>query len=244
MKNLIFALIFLATLIRLNAQDCNCDKTIKVSDQFIDGKVLNAQPGDTVCLMAGNKTQLKLFNFHGTEGNPIVFINCGGAVVVKNSTAPYVIVVSSSSFFRFTGTGDANITYGIKAFGSEGSGVSIDNLSTNFELDHLEIGNNGFAGIMAKTDPRCDLSSNRGNFIQHNTIIHDNYIYNTGGEGLYIGNSFFNGYITTCNGVKDTLYPHELHGVRIFKNIVEGSVGMEFRWVVQLKIVKYIATKL
>ena len=59
-------------------------------------------------------------------------------------------------------------------------------LSTNFEVDHIEIANTGFAGIISKTDPVCNLSKNRGNFTQYQSVFHDNYIHNTSGEGMYM----------------------------------------------------------
>ena len=164
-----------------------------------------------------------MVNFHGDSINNIVFINCGGPVIVQNTDRPYVIKLGNCSFVRFTGTGNNTIKYGIKAVGSRGSGLALDDKSTNYEIDHIEIANTGFAGIMAKTDPRCDLSTNLGNFTQYQTILHDNYIHNSGGEGFYVGHSFHKGYQTTCNGQHDTLFPNELKGVRIYNNLVDSS---------------------
>jgi len=189
----------------------------------VDGSTFNILPGDTICLAASTKQFLLLTNFHGDSIHNIVFINCGGPVIVQNAGQAYVIKIDNCSYFRFTGTGDSTIGYGIKAFGSSGNGLSLDNKSTNYEVDHIEIANTGFAGIMAKTDPRCDLSSNLGHFTQYQTILHDNYIHNSHGEGLYVGHSFYNGYPTTCNGQPDTLYPHDLKGVHIYNNLVDSA---------------------
>src|SRR3546814_13312789 len=49
--------------------------------------------------------------------------------------------------------------------------------------------------------------------------LHNNYIHDTGGEGIYAGNSFFMGMNTPC-GVK---LPHEIHYIRIFGNIVRNT---------------------
>ena len=205
------------------AQTCHCDHTISASQTYVDGSTLNILPGDTICLAASIKSNLQLHNFHGDSINNIVFINYGGSVIVQNAAQPYVIKLDNCSFFRFTGTGVNTVKYGIKAFGSRGNGLSLDDKSTNYEVDHIEIANTGFAGIMAKTEPRSDLSTNRGNFTQYQTILHDNYIHNTGGEGFYVGHSFYSGYRTTCKGQPDTLFPHELNGVRIYKNLVDSS---------------------
>ena len=50
-----------------------------------------------------------------------------------------------------TGTGSAGFTYGI-VVDSAAQGMQLGAYSTNFEVDHLEIKNSGFAGIMAKKE--------------------------------------------------------------------------------------------
>ncbi len=224
-RGILILTVFLGFTIIARAQNCNCDHTITTEQLSIDGSSLNILPGDTICLEAGTKRYLRLVNFHGNVNKNIVFINCGGAVVIQNNDMTYGVKIGNSSYFRFTGTGDSSIPYGIKVLGTKlgASGVGVDDLSTNFEVDHLEVANTGFAGIMTKNDPQCDLSSNRDNFVQYQTIIHDNYIHDTGGEGLYIGHSFYSGYSTTCNGLQVTLMPHSLVGVRVYNNIVENS---------------------
>jgi hypothetical protein len=207
------------------AQNCNCDHTIATSQVAADGNTLHVQPGDTVCLEAGNREYLYLNNFNGDSMNRVVIINHGGEVIVQNDHHNYGIKTAHSSYFKLTGTGADTIQYGIKILQTmvNTNGVSFDEKSTNFEVDHLEIANTGFAGIMSKTDPKCDLSTNFGNFTQYDVIIHDNYIHNTGGEGMYVGHSSYSGYQTTCNGQPDTLYPHAIKGLRIFNNRVEET---------------------
>ncbi len=205
------------------AQTCHCNHIITAAQLSIDGTSLNILPGDTICLEASTKSYLRLVNFHGDSNNYIVFINCGGPVIVQNASQGYVIKLGNCSYFRFTGTGTDGVQYGIKAFGSTGNGLSLDDKSTNYEIDHIEVANTGFAGIMAKTDPSCDLSTNRGHFTQYQTILHDNYVHNTAGEGFYVGHSYYSGYPTTCSSLPDTLFPHELKGVRIYNNLVDSS---------------------
>jgi hypothetical protein len=56
-----------------------------------------------------------------------------------------------------------------------------------------------------------------------NISIHDNYIHHTANEGMYLGHSFYGGYIINCNG-KDTLvYPHLIRGLRVYNNKIEYS---------------------
>src|SRR5262245_5499809 len=47
------------------------------------------KPGDTICVEAGTRSPLKLENFQGVEGKPIVFINSGGPVMIKGSSKDY-----------------------------------------------------------------------------------------------------------------------------------------------------------
>jgi hypothetical protein len=207
------------------AQNCNCDHTITTSQVSVDGNTLHVQPGDTVCIQAGNREYLYLKNFNGDSVHSVVIINNGGEVIVQNDHHNYGIKTAYSSYFKLTGTGVDTIQYGIKILQTmiNCNGISFDDKSTNFEVDHLEIANTGFAGIMSKTDPKCDLSTNFGNFTQYDVIIHDNYIHNTGGEGMYIGHSSYSGFLTTCNGQPDTIYPHQIKGLRIYDNIIENT---------------------
>ena len=207
------------------AQPCICNHSITDQQLAVNGTSLNIQPGDTICIQAGTRNYLYLNNFHGDSLHYIVFINCGGPVIVQNNNYMYGIKIANSSYFRFTGSGVDSIRYGIRVLGTATNcnGISLDEKSTNFEIDHLEVANTGFAGIMSKTDPRCDLSTNRGNFTQYQTSFHHNYIHNTGGEGFYIGHSSYNGFPTTCNNQPDTLYPHDIKGLRVYHNIVENA---------------------
>jgi len=205
------------------AQNCNCYHTITVGQTYVDGATMNIKPGDTIYLEAGNKSYLRLVNFHGDANKKIVFINRGGEVKIQNTSNPYGIKLGNCSYFRFTGTGVSTMKYGIKSFGSTGNGISLDDKTSNFEVDHIEVGNSGFAGIVAKSDPTCDSTTIRGRFVQYQTILHDNYVHDTAGEGFYIGHSYYTGYPTTCNGVSCTLFPHVLVGVRIYNNIIDNT---------------------
>lgn len=110
-------------------------------------------------------------------------------------------------------------------------GITVGALSSDCELDHIEVGAAGFAGIMAKTDPNCDSTTWRGNFTMYNVKIHDNYIHDTGGEGLYVGNSFYGGGMTvSCNGENKVVFPHNIYGLEIYNNRLErtGCEGIQY----------------
>ncbi|HEY9006880.1 MAG TPA: malectin domain-containing carbohydrate-binding protein [Ohtaekwangia sp.] len=207
------------------AQSCNCKYTVGLNETNVDGKALGIKPGDVVCIQAGNRSTIRFANFQGTAAQPIIIKNCGGLVNVANSDKGYALWFSNSRYFRITGTGDAGYTYGIRAKAAKSGSNSfvVTDLSSDVEIDHVEIPGSGFAGIMVKTDPRCDLTANRGHFTMYNVSVHDNYVHDVSGEGMYIGNSFYNGWTgnSSCSGT--TLYPHDIIGCKVFNNKIKNS---------------------
>ncbi|MBL7856253.1 MAG: right-handed parallel beta-helix repeat-containing protein [Cyclobacteriaceae bacterium] len=199
-----------------------CTYVVPLRQHITDGKILGIKPGDIICLQASLKYgPLKFINIHGTEENPIIITNCGGVVNINVPDKRFALKTERSSHFRITGTGDKNNRYGIRLSGSRGIGLTLDLLSTNFEVDHLEVYNIGFAGIMAKTDPSCNDETIRENFTMKNISLHDNFIHDTGGEGFYIGNSFYaKGMNKKECGIR---LPHSILGARIYNNTVKNA---------------------
>lgn len=197
---------------------------IDSSKKNIDGVSMSVQPGDSLFIIAGPRVVLRFVNLKGSAEKPIVIVNCGGVVEIENESYGYGISINNCSFVHLTGTGDQNSKYGFKISKTRlgASGVSAGDMSTNYEIDHIEACNTGFAGITAKTNPTCSGVDNRGAFVQENTSIHDNYFHNTYGEGMYIGHSFYSGYSVLCDGEKISLLPHEIHGLRIYNNVIDS----------------------
>ena len=199
--------------------ECGCTYTVPATAYRIDAKALGLKPGAVICLKAGTAYKNLVFsNVRGTASAPIIIKNCGGVATISGSTKWFGIRTEYSSFFRITG-GNVDGAYGIKINGGHQS-LHLDLLTTNVEVDHVEILNSGFAGIMAKTDPRCDVPASRGDFVMRQVVLHHNYIHDTGGEGFYVGhNNYLTGISTSC-GVK---LPHVLEGVKIYNNIIKNS---------------------
>lgn len=196
----------------------SCTYVVPADVRIIDGAILGLQPGSVIGLDARVNYGTLLFrNLTGTHSDPIIIRNCGGVARVDGTGRNYAIKTENSRFFRITG-GDQSGEYGIIVNGGS-LGIAIAHLSTQFEVDHVEIQNVGFAGIMAKTDPGCDEATWRENFLMKNVSLHHNYIHDTGGEGIYAGNSFFMGADTRCG----KQLPHEIHYIRIFGNIVRNT---------------------
>jgi hypothetical protein len=184
----------------------------------VDGLALKLQPGSVICLSALNNYVSILFrNLKGTGANPIIITNCGGIATVNGTGKSYSIRTEMSEHFKIRGGTGKSL--GIKIVGGQ-MGVNLDKLSTLFEINNIEVGNTGFAGIMAKTDPTCDDATIRGNFVMRNVSFHDNYIHDTGGEAFYIGNSHYeNGMLRDC-GYR---LPHIVDGVKVYNNRIERS---------------------
>lgn len=185
--------------------------------QVVDGKTLALKPGSVICLSStsayGNIT---FKNLLGAVDNPIIITNCGGTATMTATGRPYNMKTENSKYFKITG--GSGTTYGIKLIGGH-AGLTLEKLSTDFEVNNIEITSSGFAGIMAKTDPTCDDATIRGNFVMRNVSLHDNYVHDTGGEGLYVGNSFYSGRTLTC-GLR---LPHLIDGLKIYNNKVVKS---------------------
>lgn len=151
---------------------------IPINTNTVDGSKF--LPGDTVCIQTGT-TPLRFINVIGTKNKPILITSCGTrATLTIPIKLSYGIKFEGCKFFRLSK---------VTVIGGNIS-VSFDKLTTEFEADNNDIGFSGFAGMMGKTDPTYPEAM-RGKFIMRGISIHNNYVHDTGGEGLYIGNSFY-----------------------------------------------------
>ncbi|MCK8493580.1 right-handed parallel beta-helix repeat-containing protein [Spirosoma sp. RP8] len=210
-----------------------CDYTITKAGAY-NNWLLEVAPGKKVCVQSGLYDNITLANFAGTPTQPIRFVNAGGQVLVQSNAATNTLQLKNSRYIALSGAGDAAYPYGFKVNNQNTGGymgISVSDLSSDVEIDHVEVAKAGFAGIMAKTDPGCDSTTWRSNFTMYNVKIHDNYIHDVGGEGLYIGNSFFgDGMAVSCNGVTKQVYPHLIYGLDIYNNRIErtGAEGLQY----------------
>ncbi len=218
-------LFFLAIFFTNSLQAQTCSKTIDSSTPYIDWQnpaFKDIQPGDTVCLQAGDWDYIYLKNFHGTKDKPIVFVNDGGAVII-NTDHYFGIKIGACSHVILSGVGEIQANYGFRIVKvSEGAGISVDDYSTDVEIAHVEISNTKIGGVYAKTDPTCtNFGATRDKFVMYNFSFHDNYIHDVPDEGLYIGNSHYAGlYLAGCD---TTVYPHAMKGVFIYHNLIENT---------------------
>jgi len=211
----------------------DCDFVIDKNTGVVNGLDLNVQPGDVIGL-AGTPDTYKNLTFNdivGTEDNPIIIKNCDGQAVIS-STGSFGVKFRNSKNFKIEGDGDSEYDYGIKISTTHGFFLTFEQLTTDFEVHSVEIAglepygigdDNGFAGIGIKTSPYqdCDLFSDptRTAWIMENIHVHDCYIHDVGGEGLYIGHGFYNGRIESA--CTDTTWSHSIQHIRIYNNLIE-----------------------
>lgn len=222
--------ILLSTIYAQSQSTCGCDHVITQSGIYTQSTTTgtfnrNILPGQTVCIMAGNYNLLRFKNFVGSATQPILFKNCGGLVTIGHGAYYAALDFQNCRYFRVTGAGDPSIKYGFRVDScGTASAMSVGALSSDSEVDHIEIAKAGFAGIMVKTDPDCNTATWRENFTMYNVNIHDNYVHDVGGEGFYVGNSFFGSGMTfPCAGISTTAFPHNIYNLKIHHNIVRRS---------------------
>ena len=226
MKKLILLLstsILFLFLTNYGISQINCD--IEIASDVVDVNGSDINPGDVVCLLAGNKDFLRLIDIQGTEAQPITVINKDGPVVI-NTDHFYGVKFDNCKHVIFSGTGDNGTVYGIqiKRVGG-GAGMSVDNMSTNIEIENVEISYTLIGGIYAKTEPYqgdCDDLITRDKFTMYDLKIHDCYLHDIADEGFYIGSSKYTGQtIYECDDI--VVLPHIIEGVEIYNNIVENT---------------------
>lgn len=198
--------------------DCGCTYTVPSNTYLIDGTALGIKPGNVICLKAGNTYGRMVFrNLKGTATAPITIRNCGGTAVITATGGPFGLKTELSQYIRITG--GSGTTYGIKINGGS-IGLTLEKLTTQVEVDHIEVASSGFAGIMAKTEPTCDNATIRGNYVMRNVSLHHNFVHDSGGEGFYIGHTFYLAGMSTPCGVR---LPHIIEGLKIYDNVVKNS---------------------
>ena len=201
-------------------QSPGCGLLIPASTGFVDGhdNASGIGPGDTICLLPGSRSWLWIRYLHGTAEEPIVIMNTIGIVAINNFY--YGIKIDSCSHIKLSGKGVGAFEYGITISEIDGGGMSIEGLSTDIEVEGLEISNTTWPGLFCKTDPDCSFTSTRDKYMMRNISIHDNYFHDIGNEGFYIGNSFYSGETIECNGKDTTLLPHLIRGLKVYNNIL------------------------
>jgi hypothetical protein len=182
----------------------NEKKIISIGDKF-ETKLV---PGQKILIAGGDYDAIWIeCNAAGTEKKPIIITNFKGQVKTKH------IKIAGLKHFKLSGKYDAKAKTGDPKFKGHAAGyaysqgkygIYIDNqwlntskflleitskkikgtesrqMSSNFELEYIESGNGGYSNI---------IKANNEKYISENIKIHDCYIHDTNGEGIYMGNT-------------------------------------------------------
>ncbi len=186
----------------------NNKKIILLGDDF-ESKLT---PGLKIFIKGGEYDEIWIeCNASGTKNKPIIITNYDGQVKTRH------LKIAGLRHFKLTGKYDpkaknGNISYRGHDLGyaySQGKyGIFIDNkwlntskflleitskkikgtesrqMSSDFELEYIESGNGGYSNI---------IKANNEQYISENIKIHDCYIHDTNGEGIYMGNTSIKG---------------------------------------------------
>ncbi|MBL0745879.1 right-handed parallel beta-helix repeat-containing protein [Chryseolinea lacunae] len=203
---------------------CKFTISTAATEWQFDGAAKGVKPGDRICFKGGTRTGIKLINIHGTAAQPVIISNESNSSVIINAPVSYgnVVEVDNVTYVKFSGGNNPAVKYGIEIIGGQ-MGINFQQLSSDFEVDHLYVHNTGCVGIVAKTDPTCDATTWKGRFTMRNTSFHDNLVSNTGCEGFYIGNSHYDsGVGMTCSGTNLTVMEHDVVNVKVYNNTLQN----------------------
>ncbi|HVI47674.1 MAG TPA: PKD domain-containing protein [Chitinophaga sp.] len=195
-------------------------------------KTLGVNPGDTLCIPAGEYEYIHLGNLLGTAAKPIVITNCGGQVKlgVRNQGTAAVFNAATCRFIEISGSGDPNYEYGFDLNGTNITGLKIFGIvlgsgSSDFDVHHLYIHDGGIL-LQAKTLQTCAAPQYlEGNFVMKNVKIHNIKARNSAWEGFYIGNTHYYWTEGTCTDMRS----HWIENLWVYDNDLEniGSDGIQ-----------------
>ncbi|WP_120515994.1 PKD domain-containing protein [Chitinophaga barathri] len=214
------------------AGGCHCSHTITPGPDggiYSDGSKYNIQPGDTICVPAGKYPYAQFFNYSGTAEKPLVFINCGGIVQIGDG-GKYGLIFNQCKFFKVTGSGTAD-KYGFVVDGRPNAiplnaGLSMGKGCTDYEAERIEV-SGASAGLLCKVNPDCDPATHYPNFKIRNVSLHDLYVHDIGGEGLYIGHTLPNpGEVTCTDGSVIMAAPPRIYNLKIY-NVTTRNTGWD-----------------
>lgn len=183
----------------------------------------NIQPGDTIVIPAGaypNGITIGSttgVGIHGSASNPVIIVNdSSGNIVDTNYFRIY-----NSTFFKITGSGSNSLQYGIHCgTGGANAGMSAGYKMSDYEVERIEIAHSDvglFLDELPNPNDPFTLYAVPPNWTQKNVNVHDNYVHDTNGEGMYIGQTSPDGEDT--NGV----LPIRWENVNIHDNRVENT---------------------
>ena len=152
-------------------------------------------PGAVVCLPAGERGNIKLFNLRGTAERPIVVRNEGGPVTITGTEfGDGGIIIAGSSFLRLTGTGTEEACGADYSPTAQRCGIVIDGakkgvkvVTSKGDVHDLEIDHVAVERVSQEVKTRGILMHPLPGQLISGIHIHHNFVTNTLAEGIYVG---------------------------------------------------------
>lgn len=193
-------------------------------------------PGATIVLKfptthdPNHRYRIQGLNLKGTITSPIIItIDSATQMLIKYSSY-WGIILQGCEHVIIDGKGYQNIELGIHVTKHEdyeqgNAAIQVTSLSNYIEIHNVEVSKPSFAGIFVKTDPDVNNPATlRGNFTMQDTKLHNSYIHDSGGEGIYWG--YFDMSVHTkknSQGVDVTYRPHNLNDTKVYRNRFERT---------------------
>jgi len=190
---------------------------------FVDWKIGGelVEPGDVICVEAGERSYLKFIGLRGSEEKPIIIKNYNWLVDIRSDHS-YGFALDDSRYVRIQWDAVTNINYGFKIKAPNAwSVMSISAGSSDVEINNVEIYWDGiddsYTAFSAKTDPKCGSEFVRWKFEMKNIVFRDSYIHDIN-QWLYFGWTFFTKEIV-CDW--SVVRGHLMQWVEIYNNVIE-----------------------
>jgi hypothetical protein len=175
-----------------------CTVTVAASVDKVDGATEAYQkvgPGSIVCLAAGKRGNIKLFNLRGTAEHPVVVRNDGGTVTIGGTKfGDGGIIIGGSSFLRVTGTGTSHACGAEYSDTAQQCGIAIDGAKKGIKIitdkgviHDLEIDHVGILRVSQDVKTRGILMHPLPGQTISGIHVHHNFVTNTLAEGIYLG---------------------------------------------------------
>lgn len=186
------------------------------------GDLVNLQAGDTIYLLPGTYSHLRLVNFQGTAQNPVVIRNHPSGKVIISSNHYYGISISRSSYLSILGAGSPLHQYGIEIKEVNGNGLGASQGSYGITISNVHIHDVSGSGIQVKTDATC-ANWSRDSLTLYDIVIRHNKVERVGLEGLYLGSTKYFGHNAICGTDTLTLFDPLLQHVRVHNNFISRT---------------------
>jgi parallel beta-helix repeat protein len=195
-------------------------------------KSFKLNPGDTLCIPAGDYEFIQLGNLVGTAAKPIVIMNCGGVVRTGINTLKTDVSfgIMGGKFLHITGAGTPGIEYGFDIKGQNLLGIKMQGIylgsgSTDIDIHNFYVHDVG-SFMVAKTTQECGNPQFwEGKYVMKNVKIHHIKGRYAAYEGFYIGNTHYKMDYLLCKDIKS----HHIQDLEVYDNDLQymGQDGIQ-----------------